>query len=472
MDGPAATAKCKGVSRLLLPAIVLGCAGGAWLSGELVKEHAGHVWAPTSDAPGLLAAACGAARELGFDCDAARQNRWAEILLPIPVPSLSSGFSRHTVVVPVAFVGLAYFVFLGVWFACLGRPRPHGAQWHRLPLVVATLGGLTALFFVALMATRMAPWCLQCLGVHALNLVLVGAIWRMVLRPVPGAAVPASSASPTGRQLASLTLTRREIACTVAFALVLIAGLWAYRREQLGFRRQYQALLPYRSFVKSLQRSPDFLLREFYAQPQQDIPLRASETVVVDRPQLVVFTDYQCAACQCHALRLEKEIAAAFAGRLTVSIRHYPLAQACNPGAGSNPHPEACAAAYAAEAARLQGGDEAFRRMHGLLFRYRKQLGPETYRELARRTGLDDAQLLRDMGGTAARDAVAADVELARRLGVTGTPALFLNGRRVPDVCDTPVFWQALAAASQTPAAPRVAAAAADAPDTPPETER
>jgi hypothetical protein len=50
--------------------------------------------------------------------------------------------------------------------------------------------------------------------------------------------------------------------------------------------------------------------------------------------------------------------------------------------------------------------------------------------------------LMSDVNLAAAQTTVASDVALARGLGVTTTPALFLDGRRVPELCvNSDVFW-------------------------------
>ncbi len=49
------------------------------------------------------------------------------------------------------------------------------------------------------------------------------------------------------------------------------------------------------------------------------------------------------------------------------------------------------------------------------------------------------------MRGEAVRRIVESDIALADALGVTGTPTLFLDGRRVTRLCETPRFWEAVA---------------------------
>ncbi len=438
--------------RLSLLAVVGLCIGGAAISGELLKQHAGNFWG-AAESGGLLQRACEAAAAAGFDCAGARHNRWSEVRVPLVLLTSRLALQRTTVVVPVAFLGLSYFVCLGMWFVLLGGPRPIGRRWHRLPLALATLGTAASALFVGLMAAGQAPWCLLCILVHGLNAALVLLVWRICRGPRVEGHAPAPASTPA--RWAAMTLTGREVARALAVMLLVIAGLWVYRREQLVFRHEYAELLPYRAQIRSFQADPEFLLREFYARPRHAMDGRGAPPEG-GRPCLVIFTDYQCDMCACHTRRLQKQVEDAFGGRLAVSVHHYPLCSDCNPQVDSQFHPQACEAARAAEAARLAGGDAAFWRMHELLFAYRKHLSTDTYRQLAERTGLDGDRLLRDMRSEPVRSAVQADVSLARELGVTRTPTLFLDGRLVPDVCQTPVFWQAVA---RTVADQRTAAA-------------
>ena len=87
--------------------------------------------------------------------------------------------------------------------------------------------------------------------------------------------------------------------------------------------------------------------------------------------------------------------------------------------------------------------------MHDLLFARHRRLATVSYADLAMQIGLDGDKLVADIESAPVEQAVAADVALAAELGVTGTPAVFLNGRRVPRLCvHNSVFWEAIAAES------------------------
>ena len=429
---------------LLLVMILAFSGTGAWLSGQLVKQHA-DLWGAGGAKAGLLTRMCQAAEQAGFSCSGATKGRWAEIGVPLPSLSNDLTIGLRTVTIPVAFLGLAYFIFVGVWFAFIGRPRPYGGGWYRVPLGLGLCGAAVSLLFLGAMALRFAPACIWCIAVHLINFMMVRAIWRLCARaPEPDAATaPLSSTAPPGQVRA--ILTSREATVVIAFSLILITGLWAYRRERLALQDQFDKLLPYRDLVASLRQDPEFLLREYLAQPQHQIALRPRESIAEDRPRLVVFTDFECSACYCNSLAVRGRIAEAFNGQLAILIRHYPLCNDCNRNVRSARHANACTAAYAAEAARLLGGEQAFQRMYALLFKHGPRLSTDLYRELAVQVGLDPDLLLREMEGETVRQIVAADIALASELGVTGTPTMFLDGRRITDLCQGSVFWKTVA---------------------------
>lgn len=427
--------------------ILLFCALGTWISGQMLIEHAGR-WTVGDRGGDLFSRVCKATEGLGldFECVAANNGPWSMIKIPILIPLRTLSIGVHTVHMPVAFLALAYFVFMGVWFAFLGRPRVYGYRWHLVPVWVALCGTAVSLFYVGLMATGSAPWCVWCLVIHAINLLMVLAIWGLGASARRTASITTVSMSDwRPEQIAQATLTFREVRTVIAFSLILILGLWAYRREILSYRRELRSLMPYKQVVTSLQRDWGFLPREFYAQLQHGIPKHLGEPIDNDHPCLTVFTDFECPACNCDSLAVRNQIPEKLFDRMNLQIRHFPLSNLCNTNVDEKNHATACDAAYAAEAARLQGGEEVFWKMYDQLFKNSRRLSKEVYRVLAVRFGLDADRLLRDMESEAVRDIVQSDIELAKELGVTRTPVMFLNGRRIPKLCRVPVFWEAFA---------------------------
>jgi protein-disulfide isomerase len=89
-------------------------------------------------------------------------------------------------------------------------------------------------------------------------------------------------------------------------------------------------------------------------------------------------------------------------------------------------HPKAAAAHAAAEAAHRQG---KFWEMHDKIFEKQREMSPEKYQEYASEIGLDVEQFNKDLVSAEVKSRIAADKSEAGKLGATGTPAFFVNGR-------------------------------------------
>ena len=84
------------------------------------------------------------------------------------------------------------------------------------------------------------------------------------------------------------------------------------------------------------------------------------------------------------------------------------------------------AAHAAAEAAHRQG---KFWEMHDKIFASQSTMSPEKYVEYAGEIGLDVDRFKKDVASSEVKARIDADSKEAATLGVTGTPAFFVNGR-------------------------------------------
>jgi protein-disulfide isomerase len=117
-----------------------------------------------------------------------------------------------------------------------------------------------------------------------------------------------------------------------------------------------------------------------------------------------------------------------FEENVQVAFKHYPLEQQCNSKMGHDLHPQACEAAYAAEAARKQG---KFWEFHDAVFAADLSRGDEVLVSIAADIGLDTGQFNSDRNAKETIDKVRSDTDLANTLGVNATPTTFWNGRQV-----------------------------------------
>lgn len=137
---------------------------------------------------------------------------------------------------------------------------------------------------------------------------------------------------------------------------------------------------------------------------------------------LVLFTDLQCPYCA-KMLPVVKQMQERSPKTLKISFRHYPLVSI---------HDKAMNAHQALWAAGKQG------KFWEYFFKTTPEfrgLSDSTLLAAAREVKLDLVRFEADRKSEAARKAVEADMALGVKVGVEGTPALFLNGKptRNPD---------------------------------------
>lgn len=134
---------------------------------------------------------------------------------------------------------------------------------------------------------------------------------------------------------------------------------------------------------------------------------------------IVEFTDFECPSCARQHPVLER-IVSEFGDRVRLVVRDFPLSQ----------HANARKAAEAAEAAREQN---KYWEYVSVLFRNQSALGVEKLREYATEVGLDRAKFDASLESGKFSDKVQRDVMDGRKLGINGTPTLYINGKRVAD---------------------------------------
>jgi protein-disulfide isomerase len=152
---------------------------------------------------------------------------------------------------------------------------------------------------------------------------------------------------------------------------------------------------------------------------------------------LVEYGDYECPYCrQLHPMI--KEIMRRAEG-LRFVYRHFPLRTV---------HPNAVRAAEAAEAASAQG---RFWEMHDVLFEQDQPLDAERLARSARKAGLEMERYTKEIAEDVYSGKVEVDFKSALyEDGVTGTPALYLNGVLLGNIHSLDALLQAVTEAGAT----------------------
>jgi protein-disulfide isomerase len=147
-----------------------------------------------------------------------------------------------------------------------------------------------------------------------------------------------------------------------------------------------------------------------------DQPALGSATAPVT---IIEFTDYQCPACAAVQPLIEK-LLKEYEGKVRLVVRDFPLEM----------HENAFKAAEAAEAAREQG---KYWEYVALLMRNQSALGVPRLKEYAGQLALDRQKFDAALDSGKFSGHVQRDLGDGMRLGVSGTPTIFINGRRVSE---------------------------------------
>jgi protein-disulfide isomerase/lipoprotein NlpI len=167
-------------------------------------------------------------------------------------------------------------------------------------------------------------------------------------------------------------------------------------------------------------------LQRFRKHPEMQTALQSRDTDVTFDParllgspsapvMIIEFSDFQCPFCRKVQPTL-KGLQAKYEGRVSLAYRDFPL---------RGMHGQAELAAESSRCAAAQG---RFWEYHDLLFEHPDKLNRNGLTELARSLNLDEKQFDSCLSSGKYRTDVERDLQDGIKLGVLGTPGIFING--------------------------------------------
>ena len=133
--------------------------------------------------------------------------------------------------------------------------------------------------------------------------------------------------------------------------------------------------------------------------------------------ELIEFSDFQCPFCQ-RANPVVDQVMKTYGDKIKFVYRHYPLPN----------HPNARPSAEAAACAEAQG---KFWEYHDRLFANASKLSDADLKAHAAAIGLDTAKFNACFDNKQLKPGIDKDIADGEAVGVTGTPAFFVNGRSI-----------------------------------------
>lgn len=142
-------------------------------------------------------------------------------------------------------------------------------------------------------------------------------------------------------------------------------------------------------------------------------PVRGASTASVT---IVEFSDFHCPFCRRIQPVLD-EVRAKYGDKIRMVYRDFPL---------DSLHPQARAASEAASCAHEQG---KFWEFHDKLFKNNSDVSQARLDQFAREVGMDVRAFEACRGAGTYKNSIQASVQEGTKLGITGTPTFFINGR-------------------------------------------
>ncbi len=404
----------------ILPWLLIALSvAGIWLGMDLTNTHFTVTHQPDVDFDSL----CEVSETIS--CAKVNGSKWSAIdfggaaELPVSVPA-------------VAFYVVILLLSLMVAF---GKQEKRS---HNLALIA---GGMVpalafSLYLVAIQAFAVKAWCLFCLGLDAASISIFVLAWI-------------GHGGGIGGILGDIKASVAKIALMVVIFLVVTYGAYgSYADRVQSEGAQINLSEPANKADEPEDEEPvdpeerakavaeaqgavkEFLVDWPAIQPKEVKinPFDAVKGTEGAPVTLIELADFECPHCRMAGYFL-KDIAHRYGHTVQFVFKHYPLGTACNPNMGRDLHPDSCEAAVGAQCARRQGN---FWDFHDQVFDNQGNLGTKTLMRISDELGLDRAEFEACIQKETLWDEVRAQVEDGKTLGISGTPAVFINGKELP----------------------------------------
>lgn len=187
------------------------------------------------------------------------------------------------------------------------------------------------------------------------------------------------------------------------------------RQPKESVEPQIRQYLAYQQFITGLEKNAkiEILTQPFRVNVPVDGPTKGPKTAAVT---IVEFGDFECPPCG-QVYPVLKKVRENYGDDVRVVFRHFPLSFHNN-------------AQKAGEASMCAADQGKFWEMHDKMFENQKNLGVDGLKSMATQiAGLDTSAFGQCLDDARHADAVQADMKIGTKVGVSGTPAFFVNGR-------------------------------------------
>jgi uncharacterized membrane protein/protein-disulfide isomerase len=301
--------------------------------------------------------------------------------------------------VPIAVWGvLAYLSFLLLLVLGIGRSASHQRVWTLLFSMALGFSGYS-LVLAAISTFVIGSYCIMCIALYAVNLLLLFFSWIVRRRFNSGPFFKA-----LGEDLIYLSPKRPLNAIAIAGLLAFFAGVKAVYPAYWLFNP-----------------SP------ISAQIATGVTSEGRPWVGAERPalEIVEFADYQCFQCKKMYYHL-RDLVAKYPETIRLVHVHYPMDQVFNPMVKTPFHIGSGKMALLAIYAAAEG---KFWDVHDLLYQWAGNRREIDLHELASMTDLSAERLAEATQNLGFREKLAADIRFGMKHAVQATPSYLIEGK-------------------------------------------
>ena len=301
--------------------------------------------------------------------------------------------------VPIAVWGvLGYLAFLLMLLLSLGRSAHHQRVWTLLFSMALGFSGYS-LALAAISTFLIGSYCILCIALYAVNLLLLFFSWIVCRRFNSGPFLRA-----LGDDLRHLSPRRPLNALVIAGLLAAFAGVKAGYPAYWLFS---PAPLP--------------------AQIATGVTPEGRPWIGAESPalEIIEFADYQCFQCKKMYYHL-RDLVAKYPEKIRLVHVHSPMDHEFNPMVKTPFHIGSGKMALLAIYATAEG---KFWDVHDLLYQWGGDRQEIDLNELASRTGLPAQELAEALQDRELREKLSADIRLGMKNAVTVTPSYLVNGK-------------------------------------------
>jgi protein-disulfide isomerase len=325
-----------------------------------------------------------------FSCDAVSNSVYSELF----------GF-------PVALLGVGFFAALGVLALLALFTDKNKSEYLAGIYGLSFIGTISSVILGLIAWLGVGAFCLSCIGVYLLTFAQLFMVLKLK-----------SSVKPN----LSLKLLFNGLTTAAMVVALALVGYNFFKPTAPAAQETAATESGVDSQILGSQVSPIVVSKSAYSGLGEDYRKGGDDAKVT----VVEWSDFECPACA-RAEPLLRQIANEYGNRILFVFKNYPLDRSCNSSMKGDLHKFACQAAIVGRCAGQFGNFWAF---HDKAFAEQSNISTANIKSWGKAAGLTDEQMDQCLTSKDVAAKVKEDIEQGDKAGVSGTPAIFINGRR------------------------------------------